>query len=240
MNNVKKSVLNKIENEHIKPIPKWQFVLRHIVLWAVVFITVILGGIAFSILFVNLYSIHWGYAPKIGGRFIFLLPYIWFLLVALTVYLASKAYENTKKGYKHKHWIIAMVTILISVLLGAILFQVKAGEKIERNLREFIPPYAKLQQIREKVWQAPEKGLLPGKIVKRNSAALIILDDLTGKKWKVDISDAKYHPLKKPRIGDDVIIAGKKTGESEFKAEGIKPRPYFEPRTKRAVKEIFK
>lgn len=240
MNNLKKSILEKIEKEKIKPKPRWQFILWHTLLWFIVTITVILGGIGFSVLFVNLYSIHWGFAPKIGGRFIFLLPYIWFALVALSVFVASKIFERTKKGYRHSPWIIAIVSISISVILGAILFQIKTGEKIEKGLREYVKPYGQLQEIREKIWMAPEKGLLPGKIVQQKSDSLIILDDITGKKWEVDVSDAKYPPLKKPRTGDDVIASGKKTGDSSFKADGIKPRPDLRPRIRSEIQKRLK
>lgn len=223
MNNLKKSVLAKINKENIRPKPKYWFIIKHFLLWIVVLFAIVLGGIAFSVMFVNLYDIHWDFAAKMGGRFMYILPYVWFALIALIVFTASKTFEKTKKGYRYKPWIIASVSILISIILGVALFKMETGENIEQNLREFIKPYARLQEMRDRAWYAPERGILSGQIIKIESEDIIILRDFTDKKWMMDIHNANIHPRVVLNIDSNIIASGTKTNSTFFKAEIVRP-----------------
>lgn len=224
MNNVSKNVLAKIEKEHIKPIPKWQFIFGHIVLWVAFVLSIVIGSIAISISLFKIFSSDWEVIPRIPGGPVLILPYLWIGLMALMVFLASKIFTKTEEGYKISPWIAVIASVIVSFILGTVLFTTSAAEMMENAMLKHIKPYQQYQELREVIFHAPENGVLPGRIFDMNDDVMIILDDFSGKRWEVDIIDARIPKLGRPlKINQIVIVIGEKTGESEFKADGVKP-----------------
>ncbi|MFC1656068.1 hypothetical protein ACFL3C_04305 [Patescibacteria group bacterium] len=236
MTKISKSVIDKIDEKHIKPIPKWQFVLLNVAMWALFVATILLGGIATSLVILKLFNTQWALAPRIGGNFFIVLPYIWFGLLALMIFIGSKIFEKTKKGYRRNHWTIAGISVLASITLGCIFYSTHAAQNVEETMQKHVPAYKELQQIREKVWHAPEEGLLPGRIVEASSESLIILNDLTGQTWEVDIEDARMARDVTLKVGMPVLATGEKTGDLEFKADAIRAHKNLPPPLEKAMK----
>ncbi|MBD3156726.1 hypothetical protein GF369_02755 [Candidatus Peregrinibacteria bacterium] len=229
MSKLSSTIIKEIKEKDIKPIPKWQFVLLHVGMWALFGFALLFGSLATGIILFHLATTDWEVVPRIAGglhSFIYVLPYIWILVVGLMIFLATKIYKHTTKGYRVRPSIIVTIAIIASLIMGSILFATRFAQGMDRLLREKVQPYRHYQELREKVWQAPEQGLLPGKIVKMDDNSLWIIDDYTGKKWTVDVTDAIFPPLAPPRIGDHVVIVGEKTAPLTFDAEGVRPAPH--------------
>jgi hypothetical protein len=236
MSNISKNVLKKIDEKEITPRPKWQFILSHILLWGVFGVSIILGSIATSLVLAKLFANDWTLIPRLPGGpirgFLLVLPYLWIAVMALMIFIASQVFTKTKKGYKHHPWIIVALSILVSITLGSILFATRTADYVENAMRMNIKPYQQYQELRERIWHAPDNGILPGKIIKITSDKLIILNDLTGKTWNVDISEAMYPHHMELEEGSNIIAVGDKTSETEFKADILKPAPIFKDRLK--------
>lgn len=230
MSKLSSTIIKEIKEKDIKPIPKWQFALLHIGMWILFGFALLFGSLATGIILFHLATTDWEVVPRIAGglhSFIYVLPYIWILVVGLMIFLATKVYKHTIKGYRVRPSIIVTIAIIASLILGSILFATRFAQGMDKLLREKVQPYRQYQELREKVWQAPERGLLPGKIVKMDNNSLWIIDDYTGKKWEVDVADAILPPLAPPpRIGDHIVIVGEKTDASTFDAEGIRLAPH--------------
>jgi len=234
MSDISKNILKEIEKKHIKPIPKWQFVLLHIGLFVMFGFAILFGSLATSLVLFHITTIDWEIVPRLRGglqSFIYVLPYIWILVTGLMIFLATLVYKHTYKGYRLKPSIIILVSIIASLLIGSVLFATKSAEGMERAMRANIGPYAQYRELREKIWQAPERGILPGKIIKIQNNSIMLLDGFSGKRWTVDISEAKI-PKLTPKIGSRVIVIGEQTGEHTFDAKGIR----FTPKMIRAFK----
>lgn len=234
MSDVSKKILDKIKKEDVKPIPKWQFVFGHILLWTLVIFAIIIGSFAMSILFRDLSGIEWGHLSKLDRHgipgIIIALPYIWFITLAVVVYVSYVFFSKTKQGYKVNPVIIILSSILISFILGFILFANRTSDQFERLLRDNIPPYKQLQQVREGAWNSPEKGILIGKVIDVKKDKLLMLNDITGKKWEVNIENVNFKKMGIPKVGSQIIVVGKQTGDDTFHSVDIKIRREFVPR----------
>jgi len=222
MTKTSKKILDKIEKEHIKPRPKWQFVAMHILMFVLFGLTIFLGALAVSVILVKVMASDWSVIPRLPGGPLLVLPYLWILLFGIMILVASFLFEQTEKGYKHNLWIVAIASIGLSIILGSLLFAVRVGEGVEDGLREHFKPYKQYVEMREKAWHAPEHGVLPGRVIEIEKDIMILLDDLKGLKWDVDITDAKM-PMRPIKIDQIIIVVGKKTGEGEFDADGVRP-----------------
>ena len=225
MNKISQSIIDKIKKSGLKPKPKWQFVLWHVLLWVVFVLSIILGSLAFAMILGVLFSTQWGLIGQIGGgpiRGLFLvLPYIWLAALALILFVANILFKRTKHGYRIKPVYVVIASILISLCIGVGLYAGKAHDVVERSVRENIKPYAAMQERREKMLVAPEKGIIAGKIVEIKSDTIFILNAVTDDLWSINIrKDARTIPLK---VGLPVVVVGEQTGENEFLAKGIRP-----------------
>lgn len=239
MNKTSKKILDQIEKKHIKPTPKWQFVLMHTAMWMLFAASILLGSIAVSVALFKIVASDWTVVPRLPGGPLIVLPYVWILILGVMVVVASILFEKTEKGYKHHLWTIGIVSIGLSIVLGSILFAIRLGEGVENGLRDNFKPYREYQELREEVFHAPEHGVLPGRIIELDQNVMIMMDDFSGTRWEVDIKDAKL-PIRELKEGEIVIAVGEKTGKGEFKAEGIRPGNIMKDRLGKPKQKMIK
>ena len=67
MTNISKSIIDKIKKEKIKPIPRWQFVLCHVLLGVSYLVAIFIGAIAFSIILRLITGVEW-YMIREAGK----------------------------------------------------------------------------------------------------------------------------------------------------------------------------
>jgi hypothetical protein len=237
MSKLSKNVIEKIHEKDIKPLPKWMFILGHIAVWVLFVLSILIGSAAVALGLYKLFVVNdWGILGRLPGGpvggFLLVLPYMWILIMGLMVFVAYKLFEKTEKGYKVSPWIILALSIGASFVLGSLMFANRSAEGMENFMREKVPPYREYQEFREKVWHAPEKGILPGRILSIKNDSMIIMDDMSGTKWKVDISNAQIPPFMKLTVDDVVIAVGSVEGKAKFTAEGIRPAKILKDRLK--------
>ena len=226
MINISKSVLNKIKKGNIKPKTKLYFALIHIALWLAATLSVVLGGLAVAIILRQFLLTDWMILHRaLGGSlpsFIPVLPYLWFLFMGLTFFFAKYLLTHTKKGYKFKPIHIIIASILLSIIIGSLFFAIKLDVPIERGLQNHVRPYAALQQSREKMLVAPDRGVLAGEIIKIDLEKEIMIIDLRNRKWIVDIRDAQIGRSVILKEGERIMIIGTKESDGLFKAKEVR------------------
>lgn len=226
MSKLSKSVLDKIKNEHVTPKPKWWFVAMHGAMWGVIVISVLVGSMAMGVLIHEFSGAEWGHVGRLDQDgvpgFVFMLPYVWFAALGLTLFISYHLFAHTKKGYKHQPYMIVGATALLSIFLGFGLYASKTAERFEAAMIERVPPYAKYMENREHLLVAPDHGVVAGMIIDEKKGVLIILNDVNNREWKVDITDALYRE-RDIEVGRAVLAIGEKSGEFDFAASAVKP-----------------
>lgn len=224
MTKLTKNILEKIKKEQIKPKPKWYFILMHILLWTSVVISIFLGAMATAIILRHSLSADWTLMNRLAGgnvkAFIMILPYFWFAFIALILFLASKLFCHTKKGYRIKPWIVTTGSIMISIVFGIVFYISHLDEPFEGRLRQHLPYYEQRQENIKQRLVNPEKGVLAGKIIQITPQTKLIIIDFKKMEWEVDIRHANHGPLKEQM---HVGMIGQPVGNFVFKAHIIKP-----------------
>lgn len=223
MKSLSHKILSKIRKEHITPKPKWYFVLIHTLLWSAVIISIVLGGLAFSIILRNFSTEDWIIARHFAGghirSFFVVLPYLWFILVILVLLLAKQLLTHTKKGYKIRPHLLTGATIALSFMMGALFYATNWDISLEHGLRSYFKPYEKFQEYRERRWVAPAKGVLAGTISQIDSENHMMVIDFHDQQWTIDTSETVYRNDFEPNIDDRVRMMGESQEEHQFKAE---------------------
>lgn len=225
MSNMIKDIIGKIKTQKIKPTPRWVFLLKRSVVIGLFILSVVLGGIAVSIIFYQLTDADWEIYSKMDnnlfGFIITALPYFWIVLMIGFLILAYYNFHHTRTGYRHNIFVVFGLSIFISFMLGTIFHLSGISENLE-DVFHCIPQYDNLHYGKQILWHRPEKGFLSGTIVQLDDGKVIMLKDLNKHDWTVDIEDLPPPP---PAFHDrDMVkIIGDMISTNQFHARFITP-----------------
>jgi len=227
MNDISKKVLNKIKKDQIKPKPKWEFLLKKSVFWGLFGLSIIIGGVAASIIIFMIMTNDWDIPRHLGNStpaFIFkTLPYFWIIILSAFIGIAYYNFKHTDTGYKYRFSLFVVINILISVIIGFGLFNFGAAKRIDKAFLDHAPLYQELNhKPRVQMWTQPENGLLGGEVIELLEDNQFQIIDFQDKKWIIINTDPKS--LEKPPIKEGIIIqsVGEIIDNSTFKAIKIR------------------
>lgn len=219
--------INKIKEKHLKPKPRWEFILRNYVFWFIFAISLIIGSLAMSVIIHMIKYGDWDLHDRLSGgliNFIIItMPYIWLVIFGLLIFTSYYYLHNTKSGYRYGLAAVITISLFISFVFGSTAFWAGFDEVIINNVYEKVPLYENLTFNRAKMWVQPEKGLLAGTIVEMSDEENFGLHDFTSRTWQINSDRANLKDRAKILIGENIKLIGELVDEDEFRAIEIRP-----------------
>ena len=219
MNDTGQKILEKIKEAHIKPKPKWEFLLKNYVIWAFFALTITIGSLATGVIIFMVSHTDWRHHLAFAGpikQLLINLPYFWFIILVIFIALAIYNLKHTKKGYKYNPLIKVATSIIISIVIGSVVYSTGGGEKLEDIFYRHMPFYQRIMGYKGRLLLAPERGIIPGVVAKVNKNNIKIRD-FRGQIWEIATSTDSFV------VGQRVIIVGQQTLDNEFEGRMIKP-----------------
>lgn len=212
MKNAKK-LLEKIQAEKITPIPRWHFVVKNIFFWGIGIFCILFGTVAFSIVLDALFSTETDVLSRIMNspldKFFAMIPFLWIAIALVFLAFAFFGMSHTKKGYKFSALQIWSVAMALSLVLGSGIYASGYAEKIEITIAKKVAMYHSINQMREKNWSFPDKGLLSGEIQEiSESEKILFLEDWKDTLWQVEYAEAKFPPARGEHGGKNILQKG--------------------------------
>jgi len=228
MEEVSKNTLQKIKKENIKPIPKWQFLLKDSLVWGLFVLNLILGSIGFAIsLYIlgnNDVILDSSLVNNAWEWIILSIPLAWILLTALFLFIAYYNFKHTSGGYRYTVVKIFLMNIVVSVILGVVINGIGLSQKLNTIFSDHIPFYNHTMDLRSEVWMRPESGYLAGTVVNIDPNTMILqLKDLNGKIWDIPFENATAKGKVVFRLDEKIKIVGKMVSDNVFEAIEIRP-----------------
>jgi len=225
---IKKSqeLINKIKSRGIKQKPRWYYIIENIIFWGIFSLSIILGGISFSIILYAIGESDFNLLRNLSSpgirSFISFLPFIWILFLGICLTIAALGIRNTKKGYRYSLLWILGINILLSILFGLLFFYTGGGQKIEEIFAKRIPIYRGIEERKISKWSSSESGFLSGVILEKQSDDILLLEDFTGERWQINIKDIVINFRLSLEPGEKIKIIGIASEENVFIAEEIR------------------
>ncbi|MDD3662442.1 MAG: hypothetical protein PHT84_01095 [Candidatus Pacebacteria bacterium] len=223
--NISQIALEKIKEKGIRPISKKFFYLRKLLFWFLVVLSIVIGSISFAITISFLVNNDWSLYRRFGFSFILqTLPYFWFICLGFFVFLGEFYYKKTYLGYRYRAMLIVGFYLLITVILGSLIYYLRIEDKIEQSIHRNVPIYRNFIFDREIMWMQPEQGFLSGEIIFAEDDKLEIKDK-NNIVWNIKINkdDVFISPKIVLENGQEIKIIGRKEGGYVFIAEEIRP-----------------
>lgn len=214
--NITKTILERIENQKVKPTPKWYFVIQESIVWTLGIATTFLGAIAISITLFVLTVAPIRFQPatheSIIKFWIEFIPVLWLVLFVSFIFATDYLLRKTKKGYRYSFIVLTISSITLSILLGYLGFLIGLGEFIEKGVGSKIPFHTPSQVMIQRMWSQPSKGLITGKIIDSRG----VLETQEGVVFNLDIS--QLPDIQKSLIteGTYIGVIGTTTEENRF------------------------
>ncbi|MEA3272642.1 MAG: hypothetical protein U9P90_03155 [Patescibacteria group bacterium] len=217
-------ILEKIKETRIAPKSRWKFLLKNYLVWASGILFLIIGSMSVAVIIYIVRNNDWDISSQITNslaKFILItLPYFWIIFLIIFSVVIYFNFKQTKRGYKYPSYVIVLGVALISVVFGTMFYNVGLGQAIENVVSEKVPIYRNHLDLRAKVWDQPEKGLLRGVVEKVNEENLHI-KNFEGKIWVIKNKLRKENfNFKK---GEHLKILGEKINDENFDANDIRP-----------------
>lgn len=221
-------ILKKIEEEKIKPAPRWMFLLKDWVYWASFVLSVLLGSIGASFIFYEMaggdlqaFIMSANYLPTLVG----ILPLAWLVIFIFFSFVAYYQFKHVGQGYKYSPLVVIIFSLFLSALLGFAISETGTTQRFEGFAKRALPMYHTCVKRQQEAWNHPEEGLLGGRIERLYPQADFDLVDPRGRLWHVFGSNARWHhnnagnPMHQGAL---VKIVGRLV-EGGFEAEEIVP-----------------
>lgn len=224
MKDLSKNILEIIKKEKIIPVPKWHFLLKDYVVWGLFLISSIIGGIAFSIILLQLSDIEWEIVNKTRlstiERFMTVAPYFWLLILILFIGIAYHNFRHTNKGYKSGTFLVLGTSVLVSLVAGSIVFATGISRHIE-TFGNNIPNFREIHSPHMRLWMQENNGLTAG-VIEELHQNKILLRSLKNRLWNVDITEARLIDTPRLELRQKISILGEKIDNTNFKATEIR------------------
>lgn len=219
--------LERIKKERLVPSGRSMIVLARAWRWLLVAAFLILGALSLAAALQLSWDMDWdGRAlAAIGpGGFLRMIPYFWIAVLAAFFTLLFAGVRKTENGYRIRSgalWEAALFSLAAAGLVWAML---DGGRIAHRAMLRIFPAYEEIAYTKEKQWSQPERGMLAGTVRQVRSQDAFVLDDLSGKRWEVALSEETLvRPMAKIGQGEKVKIIGKVSKDGFFDASEIRP-----------------
>lgn len=217
-------IVDKIKKNKIDVKPK-VFNYKSLLFWLIFAFLIILGGVAFSLMLISIFSFGRENLQYASGGFLKIffmsIPYLWIVLFGLFAYFGFRAFRSTDKGYRQNFILILLIMFLASFSLGALLHITGVSKRMHQVMTDRVPLYHHLVPTKEGQWSRPGMGMVGGQII-RTGKDFIVVQDFKSRKTMVVYSDetilGKNVKLKK---GERVRVVGERIDKKSFKAKVI-------------------
>jgi len=208
--NISRQTLALIKSQHIKPIPKWEFIVKNWSLWTGLVLCLILLVVGFAL------SIF-GVVDNV------IVPYLWLFIAVIFFIFSYFLFEKTKGAYHFPRHQVILAIIAIALILGGVFFKIGLANRLDHSLENNFPGYRQMVPMRIQAWSQPQSGYLSGTITKIIDANNFELSDFSEKTWNISGQDILVRGLVTLTPGEKIKLIGTQTGANSFSVSEIRP-----------------
>lgn len=220
-------ILDQIRIKHLKPLSKGYFKVRDFALWGLLGAFVAALGIGFGMIIYGIRSTDLSVLAKLeltaSQKALFFFPVFWILACAAIAIIAFINLRKTRKGYRVSARQFIIITVLVAVGIGSIVYALNVTQYLSGVATNRIPLYKDVVAPDTSTWLDPNHGLLSGIIRSRDSDQSFYLRDSEAVLWHVTSDSTAIPAGYTMQTGERIKIIGKRTGDDSFNAREIHP-----------------
>lgn len=219
-------LLERIEEEHIKPLPRWVVLGRRTLTWIILGLSVVCASLLGSLLVLAVLELDLSFLRRtsLGPMLRLVLEYVpmlWVLLFIALGVLEVVLLRHETRAYRYSSVALAGLVFLAASLIGLGLYATKLPERLEASLEERLPRPIHGWAIRRPP-PRPEQGTLFGEVL-RIEEEQFTLRGPRGEVWRVTLPGKSLKEIDLIRPGQLVLIEGRVVERGIFEGGEIRP-----------------
>jgi hypothetical protein len=223
---ISSKVWQKIADKHLKPLPRWRFIFKEVILWCLLLIFLVVASISVAFIMIEFFNADWDLHGRLAGSLvdyvIMIFPYFWLICLSVVIVLAYYNFSLTRRGYKYGLLWIFLGSVFLSILLGGVMYFTNLGQYLDEIAEHYLPTQKMIINKQHEMWSHPEKGLLGGRVVFVALPRFFELKAFNNEHWLIVISDYRA-PRFFIKEGELVKIIGRKLNNNTFESHEIRP-----------------
>jgi hypothetical protein len=208
--NISEETLNLITKNQIKPIPKWEFVIKNLGLWSTFLLS-------FLILVIGISVSYFGLIDNI------ITPYLWYFIAILFLGSSFVLFKKTKGAYRFYSYQVLLPIVFLGLIIGGVFFKTGLASKIDRGLESRSTLYRQIVPMKMVVWNNPQGGYLSGKIISINSNNDFKIEDFDKQIWNITGVNISIRTRVQMIVGEEIKLIGTQVSNNTFSATEIRP-----------------
>lgn len=206
-------LLQRIRNEHLRPVPRWVVVARRLVRLVLFVAVFVLVSLSFASFFQELHA-HRGRGWMFRQALAQAAPWIWAATALVSVVFAYVVFRELPRAWRLRPGVAIFAILLAGAGTGYALERGDVLLAIHRGIAHAVPAYRNTWKDRTlRLWHAPSEGRLAGTIESGSA-----FRDLDGKRWVLQGMDGQASP-------GMLRLLGEVCGDSVFCVRSWKPVP---------------
>jgi hypothetical protein len=193
MNDFAEQLITKIKTDKVTPWPRWVFTVRTCALWffggAALLLAATSCATIIHVIRINDWDVYRELADNLASFVITTIPYAWFIILSVLLASGYVLFVRTPRGYRYRLITVTMSGLIVSSLLGSVMYAAGVGEQVDEYIRTNAPTYHAMLNPHSKTWQQPHNGRLAGDVVEIAEKSVVVRDE-RGVEWQIE-SDEK-------------------------------------------------
>jgi len=188
-------VLDRIEEEHVTPRPRWQFSVTRVGQWVLLVACLLFGAAVAAALIFAFVNAGWEFRSLTHDNWFAFIsetaPVAWILIFVVLLISVIENFRHTKTGYRYRLSILLIAGLVGTLIVGGLLFAAGVGERFDQEIGPRLhlvrrPVMTQQQQM----WTNPVRGLLAGEVISIDpDASVFRLRTFDGNEWTVAADD---------------------------------------------------
>lgn len=225
MNDFSDQLLKKIEQEHIRPVPRWVVETRRVLVWVSLALGLLCGGLLLSLLFLAALRVDLEFlrVSSLGSALRLLLEYVplvWVGLFILFCVIEVVLLRGRTRLYRYPMSVmVGLVLLGVSVFgLGFYVSQIPA--RVQSSMERRLPPPFRARLMPGRPLPRPEEGVLFGEVGEVATSSFQLLGPQQDR-WTVRRASGSSFPF--PPSGRRILLEGRISSFMEFEANHARP-----------------
>jgi hypothetical protein len=191
MSQLPDKIIERIEQEHVVPKPRWQFSLANQFFWSIWALSLLFAAAAAGAMMFALANAGWEFRGVTHDSFfsylVDVLPVFWIAALIIFVLVAYENMKRTKLGYRYPIRLMLGIGLIGSLLAGGFFYLSGLGENLDQNIGQHIPLHRPALQAQSRIWVNPAKGLLGGEVTQADARyTTFTIRTFDGSVWIID------------------------------------------------------
>lgn len=208
--NISDKTFKLITKNQIKPIPRWEFVMKNLGLWITLLVSLLILIIGISISYFGLIDN-------------LITPYLWYFIALIFLGSSFLLFNKTKRAYRFYSYQVLLPILFLGLVVGGVVFKLGLASKIDRSLESRSVLYRQMVPMRMVVWNNPQEGYLSGKITSINNNSDFKIEDFDNNVWNISGTNINIRTRVQMVVGEEIKLIGTQLSNNSFSATEIRP-----------------